>query len=50
LVFETTYQNIGWDGKYKGKKLDPDVFDYYLDVDCLGGSSTIIKGNVTLMK
>jgi gliding motility-associated-like protein len=50
LVFETTDQNIGWDGTFKGKKLDPDVFDYYLDVDCLGGSSTIIKGNVTLMK
>ena len=50
LVFETTDQNIGWDGTFKGKKLDPDVFDYYLDVDCLGGLHTIIKGNVTLMK
>ena len=50
LVFETTDQSIGWDGTYKGKKLDPDVFDYYLDVDCLGGSSNIIKGNITLMK
>jgi gliding motility-associated-like protein len=50
LVFETTDQNIGWDGTFKGKKLDPDVFDYYLDVDCIGGLRTIIKGNVTLMK
>jgi gliding motility-associated-like protein len=49
LVFETTDQNIGWDGTFKGKKVDPDVFDYYLDVDCLGGLHTIIKGNVTLM-
>jgi gliding motility-associated-like protein len=50
LVFETTDQSIGWDGTFKGKKLDPDVFDYYLDVDCLGGLHNIIKGNVTLMK
>jgi gliding motility-associated-like protein len=50
LVFETTDQSIGWDGTFKGKKLDPDVFDYYLDVDCLGGSQNIIKGNVSLMK
>jgi gliding motility-associated-like protein len=50
LVFETSDQSIGWDGTFKGKKLDPDVFDFYLDVDCLGGLHTIIKGNVTLMK
>jgi gliding motility-associated-like protein len=50
LVFETTDQNIGWDGTFKGKKLDPDVFDYYLDVECLGGLHNIIKGNITLMK
>jgi len=50
LVFETTDQNIGWDGTFKGKKLDLDVFDYYLDVECLGGLHNIIKGNITLMK
>jgi gliding motility-associated-like protein len=50
LVFESTNQSIGWDGTFKGKKLDPDVFDYYLEVDCIGGSRNIIKGNVSLMK
>ncbi|MFM6935529.1 MAG: T9SS type B sorting domain-containing protein [Flavobacteriales bacterium] len=50
LVFETSDQSLGWDGTFKGKKLDPDVFDYYLEVDCLGGSHNIIKGNITLMK
>ncbi len=50
LVFETTDQNNGWDGTFKGKKLDPDVFDYYLEVDCIGGSRNIVKGNITLMK
>jgi gliding motility-associated-like protein len=50
MVFETSDQAIGWDGTFRGKKLAPDVFDYYLDITCIGGLNEIIKGNVTLMK
>lgn len=50
MVFESTDPNFGWDGIYRGKKLDPDVYDYYLDVTCIGGLQSITKGNVTLMK
>ena len=50
MVFESTDPNIGWDGVFRGKKLDPDVYDYYLDVTCIGGLQSITKGNVTLMK
>ena len=50
LVFESTDPLIGWDGTYKGRKLDPDVFDYYLQVTCVGGNEEIIKGNVTILK
>jgi len=50
LVFETTDRNKGWDGTYKGKQLDPDVFDYYLKATCIDGTESIIKGNVSLMK
>lgn len=50
MVFETTDVSIGWDGTYKGRKLDPDVYDYYLQVTCIGGLEKIAKGNVTLMK
>jgi gliding motility-associated-like protein len=50
MVFESTDVNFGWDGIYQGSKLDPDVFDYYLQVTCYGGLENIIKGNVTLMK
>ncbi|MEY4126763.1 MAG: hypothetical protein RL737_952 [Bacteroidota bacterium] len=50
LVFESTDVNFGWDGIYQGRKLDPDVYDYYLQVTCYGGLENIIKGNVTLMK
>lgn len=50
LVFESESRHFGWDGTYKGKPLDPDVYDYYLEVDCIGGQNAIIKGNITLMK
>ena len=50
MVFESNDPSIGWDGTFKGRKLDPDVYDFYLDVTCIGGLKSIIKGNVTLMK
>jgi gliding motility-associated-like protein len=50
MVFESTDPLVGWDGTFRGKKLDPDVYDYYLDVTCIGGLKSISKGNVTLMK
>ncbi len=50
LVFETTNRNEGWDGTFRGKILDPDVYDYYLQVDCIDGLQNIIKGNITLMR
>lgn len=50
LVFESTTPHIGWNGDFRGKAMDPDVYDYYLEVDCIGGQQSIIKGNITLMK
>ena len=50
MVFESTDPSIGWDGTFRGRKLDPDVYDFYLDVTCIGGLQSITKGNVTLMK
>ncbi|MCE3294455.1 MAG: hypothetical protein K0R65_169 [Crocinitomicaceae bacterium] len=50
LVFESTDPKNGWDGTFKSRKLDPDVFDYYLEVTCVGGNSEIIKGNITILK
>ena len=50
LVFESSDPAIGWDGTFRDKKLDPDVYDFYLDVTCIGGLKSITKGNVTLMK
>jgi gliding motility-associated-like protein len=50
LVFESHDTHTGWDGKFKGKKLDPDVYDYYLEVICIDDQSNIKKGNITLLK
>lgn len=50
LVFETRERSGGWDGTFRGKLLDPDVYDYYLQVDCIDGLQNIIKGNITLMR
>ena len=50
LVFESTDPQYGWDGTFRGRELDPDVYDFYLDVTCVGGLKSITKGNVTLMR
>ncbi|MFN8283382.1 MAG: PKD domain-containing protein [Chitinophagales bacterium] len=50
LVFETRDMSIGWDGTYKGEKLTPAVFVYYVDVQCIDGRRTMKKGNITLIR
>ena len=32
LVFESFDRSTGWDGTFRGKPMDPDVYDYYLKV------------------
>ena len=49
-VFESNDLAIGWDGVFKGKKLDPAVFAYYVEGECEGGQQFIKKGNVTLFR
>ena len=39
-----------WDGKFRGKKLSPQVFDFYLDLTCVGEKTFFHKGNITLIK
>lgn len=51
LVFETSDPNGAWDGKFKGKDLDPAVYVYVLDILLI--SDTVeqhFKGNLTLIK
>lgn len=50
LVFETTNPNISWDGTFNGAELNPGVYMYYMDVECINGERTIKKGDVTLLR
>lgn len=50
LIFETDDLNTGWNGIYKGKKLNTSVFVYMLQGVCTNGQIVNKKGNVTLMR
>jgi len=50
LMFETNDIAKGWDGTYKGKKLDPAVFVYYIKAICRDEETFIKRGNVTLLR
>ncbi len=50
LVFQTTDKNIGWDGRFNGQELPPDVYGYYLEVTCIDGMEFAKQGNVTILK
>jgi gliding motility-associated-like protein len=49
-VFETTSQNVGWDGTYRGKVMNSAVFVYYLDATLVTGEQIIKKGNISLVR
>ncbi len=49
-VFETSDMNTGWDGTFRGRKCDPEVFDYYLKATCINDMEFVKKGNITLIK
>ncbi|MBN4073096.1 gliding motility-associated C-terminal domain-containing protein, partial [Crocinitomix catalasitica] len=49
-VFESNDQAVGWDGMFRDKVVDPDVYVYHLKVTCLGGDETLIKGNITVLR
>ena len=49
-VFETQNINVGWDGKYKGREVDPGVFVYHLKAICFDDQEYFTKGDVTLIR
>lgn len=49
-VFDTTDLKTGWDGRFRGKDLDPGVFVYYMEATCINGQNFFKKGNVTLIR
>jgi gliding motility-associated-like protein len=49
-IFSSTVKDEEWDGTYKGEKLSPQVFDFYLELECIGGKTLFHKGNITLIR
>jgi gliding motility-associated-like protein len=49
-VFETRNLQTGWDGKFEGRDVDPDVYVYYLEATCAGGQQYFEEGNVTVIR
>ncbi len=49
-VFETTNKYEHWDGVFRGVKLNPQVFDFYLELGCVDNRSLFKKGNITLIQ
>ncbi len=49
-VFESNDKSIGWDGRYKNELLEPDVYGYYLRINCVNGEEYFKKGNINLIR
>lgn len=49
-VFETSDQNIGWDGKFHNKDENPGVFVWVLEYTLINGNGGNLKGNTTLIR
>lgn len=50
LVFSTTQQNVGWDGKFKGSPQDPDVYVWIVEGLDYEEHDIFKKGSVTLVR
>lgn len=50
LIFESNSINECWDGQYKGKKMDSNVFIYKFKASLLDGSSIEKSGSLTLIR
>ncbi|MFZ1825469.1 MAG: PKD domain-containing protein [Chitinophagales bacterium] len=50
LVFETTDQDQGWDGTFRGKPQENEVYVYLLQVKFDDGKSLEKQGNITLLR
>lgn len=50
MVFETTDQQIGWDGMFNNKEENPGVFVWVLEYTFITGTGGLISGNTTLIR
>ncbi len=50
LIFETDDINQGWDGKYKGEFVNPEVYVWSVRARCSDGNEVEKSGNVTVIR
>lgn len=55
LVYEgkdlaPSIETLGWDGKFKGKKMDPGVFAYFTEIEFIDGVVIPFEGDVSLLR
>ena len=50
LLYNNENPAVGWDGRYKGAIVPPDIYAYYIEVSIDGCSHRSKKGNVTVIK
>ena len=41
--------NHGWDGQFRGDRLNPGVFVYWTEIEFIDGTTTVFKGDLTLV-
>ncbi len=46
--FSPNVDNLGWDGSFNGKKMNPAVYIWYAEIDLPGGKVILLKGDVTI--
>ncbi len=49
-AFPPNDENMGWDGFFRGRRMNPAVFVYYAEVEMKDGEIEYLKGDVVLMK
>jgi trimeric autotransporter adhesin len=49
-IFESSNQNVGWDGTYKGKQQPAGVYIYVLKMTLLNGNTQELKGSINLIR
>ena len=50
LIFQTNNPYQKWDGKYKGKTMDPAVFVYFIKASFTNDTKIDAKGNISLIR
>ena len=48
--FTVNQSSMGWDGTFRGKKADQDVYVYNVEIICINGQVIPYTGNVMLLR